>query len=361
MPTETPIKQTIKPTTAKPAIVKAPEGGGLKAAIAAREQEQAAKYTSIPTMPMKAVKSEFWDSVLSNSDSLDPTAPPPDIELLSILVRGPKGTLKSTLPAGNPRAIILSPPDGRTVYPRMNACAIRVEHFAYDARLDAKVDRSFEGNLKRLTEAAYKEGPSGRYCMLWLDSIYEVVQWLMQRELVKLNENLEQRNQWGYESKGDAWRPFRMLTSVREDKEANTSIFPMLGEEIASWMRDIKGAGWGVGASMHLQLGYNFADKVVEDKPDIPGSTARALDKPADLILDCIRVGGTADTPVSFVIEPTSSRVPMEAFEVPNIRDMPPGLTVWDICRHEYNKGRSAWNTDQQKFVNARDKAPSTK
>jgi hypothetical protein len=153
---------------------------------------------------------------------------------------------------------------------------------------------------------------------------------------------------------------------MRDIPAANTELFPKLGEAIAGIGDQFRGAGWGFSTCTHYSKRVKFGDNQAEGaewSPDIPGSSASAIAKPSDMMVQTTKLPtGAGRRPMfvaTFVQErtnsfgcrvPIASSIPLPDYDAPTC---PPDATMYAAVKAEYESACKKALAENEKFHEA--------
>lgn len=316
----------------------------------------AATAPAVAAAPRNAVRPipvHDVDTMLTGFDVVNPTAALPDLDRLTIDVQGAKGSGKSSLIAGNPRAIIAKFPDGAPAYRRCRATVVNVRS------LD-----DFNRLVDKVKNMAARDGVNGRYCTFAIDPVYILVQWLLEVELQKANdegrEQFDRDLKYGRLPAGSLFVPY---SHIRDVANSNMRQFPKVGEIIGALGNDIRAMGWGFQTCTHYQLRFKAEGRVQGSEwlPDIPGSSATQISKYSDILAVTKKIPVDSTSPPIYgvffqhdKIECIGGRVPLVgSITIPDLNDRNTTLTTtpWDMFVAAYNEARDLYHDEQARFM----------
>ena len=276
----------------------------------------------------------------------------PDFDTLSMDIQGEAKTYKTTFIAGCERAVIAKFMDGNTASKCIQRCLAEI--------IELRDLSDFNRLVDTMLEYAAKHGTKGRFCNFVVDPTGILVNFLKQRELDSANTRVGRSTVGEYGSTSTSTPTYE---SVRDIPDANTKIFPKIGEWIASVGDKFRGFGWGFTTCTHYQLGYNFEQKRSEWRPNVPGSTAAAISFPADMMLvtnkTCPSPGARPHFTASFIQEDTKgfgARVPISgSVRLPDYSDvdLAPSITMHGVVKVEYERACKLAIESNKKFLEA--------
>ena len=297
---------------------------------------------------------------LGDFDTVESSTVPPDIEMCSVDIQGEKGSGKSSLAVGNERAIYAAMTDGSPIYPRVLA------HIAHVRTLN---------DLERLVDSvldkyAAKYGTKGRFCTFVLDPTIVVVQWMLARELDRVNAAAEAQHALDKERNriplSEIFTPF---DSIRDVPQSAMTYFPKVAELILQMGDKFRSFGWGFWTLTHYKWGVRYDERgrpAGTWTPDIPGSSAHIVSKYSDTLLVAEKkvvkqAGGRSQVIYSANFqrdggECVGSRVPIlgdAVFHDYANPKTPRTYVSMQTLRECYNRARDAWMNQQREFAAA--------